>query len=45
MEADIWIAQHRHAIWTKCKAPKEPAIDRRVEEGEPGQERDSTAMQ
>lgn len=30
MEADIWIAQHRRAIWTKCKAPKEPAIDRWV---------------
>lgn len=45
LEADTWIAQHRRAIWTKCKAPKEPATDRRVEEGEPGQERDSTAMQ
>lgn len=37
VEAYIWITQHRYAIWAKCKAPKEPAIERRVEKGEPGQ--------
>ena len=43
-EAYIWIAQQRPAIWAKCKAPKEPTIERWVEEGEWSQERDSTAM-
>ena len=44
VEAYIWIAQQRPTIWAKCKAPKEPAIERRVEEGEWSQERGSTAM-
>lgn len=44
MEADIWIAQHRRAIWTKCKAPKEPTRQTVYGRGN-WIERDSTAMQ